>query len=407
MTEIDTAEHDHIARSNVLEPGEWYRELRARCPVFEDTHHDPPFYVLSKHDDVDRAVRQTDLWINRDGPGLAFAAQGVLQSADGDDHRRHRASVTSAFTSPAMRRLEPWIKQVAAGLFGAFSAAGGGDWIELFAKPLPVAAIAEILGVSPDAQEEFAAASAEIVAAFGDGDVRRYQSASAILRAHISSVIDQRLAALNGWDPADGDPPSELLPDDVSGMLAVACRRGELDYQEAVGIGTNLLIGGHETTTNLLALMVFRLAERPELLEQVRADRRLIPAFVEESLRYDSPTQGMFRTTTRETEVGGVKIPAGAKVQLLYAAANRDEDVWADPETFRLDRGDRDLRRHMAFGRGVHLCIGAPLARMEAAVMLSQLLDRFATVELAGDPVLSPPFILRGFTSMPIRWTLL
>jgi cytochrome P450 len=406
MTELDTAVHDHIARSHVLEPGEWYRELRARCPVFEDTHHDPPFFVLSKYDDVDRAVRQTDLWINRDGPGLAFAAQGVLQSADGDDHRRHRASVTPAFTSSAMRRLEPWIKQVAAGLFDAFSAAGGGDWIELFAKPLPVAAIAEILGVSPDAQEEFATASAEIVAAFGDGDVGRYQSASAILRAHISAVIDQRLAALAGWDQADGDPPSEL-PHDVAGMLAVACRRGELDYQEAVGIGTNLLIGGHETTTNLLALMVFRLAERPELLEQVRADRSLIPAFVEESLRYDSPTQGMFRTTTRETEVGGVTIPAGAKVQLLYAAANRDEDVWADTETFRLDRSDRDLRRHMAFGRGVHLCIGAPLARMEAAVMLSQLLDRFATVELAGDPVLSPPFILRGFTSMPIRWTLL
>jgi cytochrome P450 len=406
MAEIDAAEHDHVARSNVLEPGEWYRELRAHCPVLEDTHHDPPFYVLSKYDDIDRAVRQTDLWINREGPGLAFAAQGVLQSADGDDHRRHRASVTPAFTSPAMRRLEPWIQQIAAGLFDGFSDAGGGDWIELLAKPLPVAAIAKILGVSPDAQEEFAAASAEIVAAFGDGDGGRYQAASAILRAHLSAVIDQRLAALDGWDPAAGDPPSEL-PDDVSGMLAVACRRGGLDYQEAVGIGTNLLIGGHETTTNLLALMVFRLADRPELLEQVRADRRLIPAFVEESLRYDSPTQGMFRTTTRETEVGGVKIPAGAKVQLLYASANRDEDVWPDPETFRLDRNDRDLRRHLGFGRGVHLCIGAPLARMEAAVMLSELLDRFATVELAGDPVLSPPFILRGFTSMPIRWTLL
>jgi cytochrome P450 len=406
MTEIDTAEHDHIARSNVLEPGEWYRELRAHCPVLEDTHHDPPFYVLSKHDDIDRAVRQTDLWINRDGPGLAFAAQGVLQSADGDDHRRHRATVTPAFTSPAMRRLEPRIQQIAAGLFDALPAAGGGDWIELLAKPFPAIAIAEILGVSPDVREEFADASAEIVAAFGNGDIGRYQSASAILRAHISAVIDQRLAALDGWDPADGGPPPEL-PDDVSGMLAVACRRGELDYQEAVGIGTNLLIGGHETTTNLLALMVFRLAERPELLEQVRADRRLIPAFVEESLRYDSPTQGMFRTTTRETEVGGVKIPAGAKVQLLYASANRDEDLWADPETFRLDRNDRDLRRHLGFGRGVHLCIGAPLARMEAAVMLSELLDRFATVELAGDPVLSPPFILRGFTSMPIRWTLL
>jgi cytochrome P450 len=402
---VETEAEPHIIRSNVLEPAGWYRSLRAKCPVHKDEGFDPPFYVLSRYSDVDKAVRETELWVNRDGPGLAFAGQGVLQSADGDDHRRHRATVTQAFTSPAMRRLEPRVLEIAAALFDDFAAAGEGDWIALLAKPFPALVIAEILGVSADVREEFAAASAEVVAAFGDGDVARYQAAASILRARISFVLDKRLAVLAGWSPDDGEPAADL-PDDVSTMLAVAHRRGELSYEEMVGIGTNLLIGGHETTTNLLALMVFRLAARPDLLERVRADRSLIETVVEESLRFDSPTQGMFRTNARDTEIGGVEIPAGAKVELLFASANRDEDVWEDPEEFRIDRNPRDLRRHLAFGRGIHLCIGAPLARMEAATMLSQLLDRFATLELAGEPSLTPSFILRGFTRMPIRWTL-
>jgi cytochrome P450 len=397
----------HITRSNGLEPGEWFASLRAGCPVHRDDGYEPPFYVLSKYADIDRAVRETDLWVNRDGPGLAFAGQGVLQSADGDDHRRHRATVTQAFTSPAMRRLAPRVERIATDLFDGFAARGEGDWIELLAKPFPAIVIAEILGVSSDIQDEFAAASADLVASFGDGDVQRYQRASTILRTQIAFVIDSRLAALSDWDPATSqDPEPGLLPDDVSSMLAVAQRRGELAYDETIGIGTNLLVGGHETTTNLLALMVYRLAQDPALLEKVRADRSLIEAMVEESLRFDSPTQGMFRTSTRDTEIDGVEIPAGSKVELLYASANRDEEIWEDPDVFRIDRNARDLRRHMSFGRGIHLCIGAPLARMEAAVMLSELLDRFATVELAGTPGLTAPFILRGFTNMPIRWSL-
>ena len=398
----------HIDRSNVLEPGPWYQTLRAECPVHMDTGYDPPFFVLSKYPDVNRAIRDTDLWVNHDGPGLAFAGQGVLQTADGDDHRRQRAAITDAFTSPAMRRLEPRVTQLVKDLFDRFAPAGEGDWIGLLAKPYPAIVIAEILGVPVASQAEFAAASSEMVAAFGDGDAQRYALASATLRGQIEVVAKARLEALSGWDPASRTGPEPgLVPDDVSTMLAIAHLRGELGYDEMIGINTNLLIGGHETTTNLLALMLYRLAERPELLEKIRSDRSLVEIIVEETLRFDSPTQGMFRTNARDTEVGGVTIPKGSKVQLLYASANRDEDVWEDPENFRIDRDPRDLRRHMGFGRGVHLCIGAPLARMEAAAALTEVLDRFATVELAGTPELTPPFILRGFTTMPIRWTLL
>ena len=401
-------ERHHVTRSNVLEPGAWYQTMRAECPVHRDTGFEPPFFVLSKYHDIVRAVRDTDLWVNRDGPGLAFAGQGVLQTADGDDHRRHRAAITQAFTSRAMRRVAPRVTQIVAELFDQFATECEGDWVELLAKPFPAIVIAEILGVPAGLREKFGAASSEMVAAFGDGDARRYARASGDLRGQIEVVARDRLEMLAGWDPASvADPEPGLIPDDVSAMLAMAHLRGDLSYEEMIGIGTNLLVGGHETTTNLLSLMLYRLAERPELLEMVRADRSLVEIAVEESLRFDCPTQGMFRTNSRDTDVGHVPIPHGSKVQLLYASANRDEDVWDDPEEFRLDRGSRDLRRHMAFGRGIHLCIGAPLARMEGAAVLTEVLDRFATVQLAATPELTSPFILRGFATMPIQWTLL
>lgn len=405
MTDVESqrGEH-HIARSNVLEPAAWYSEMRAKCPVHKDDGFDPPFFVLTKYADIDRAIRDQDLWVNRDGPGLAFAAQGVLQSADGDDHRRHRSAVTPAFTTPAMRRVEPRIRKILTDLFDSFQASGQGDWIRLLAKPFPVRVIAEILAVPADQRDEFVAATGEIVAAFGDGDAARYQAASTELRRHMSDVIHARLDEYDRKS-AEGDVPDDF-GDDVPGLLVMAHRRGELSFEEMVGIETNLLIGGNDTTTNLIALMVYRLASRPDLLEQIRADRSLVSAAVEETLRFDAPTQGMFRTNTSDAVIGDVTIPAGSKVELLFASANRDEDAWTDPETFRIDRDPRELRRHMAFGRGMHLCIGAPLARMEAAMALNELLDRFATVDLDGDPVLSPSFILRGFSEMPIRWTL-
>ena len=150
--------------------------------------------------------------------------------------------------------------------------------------------------------------------------------------------------------------------------------------------------------------MFHRLALQPELLVQLREHPHLIDAAVEEILRYDSPVQGLFRTNAEQCEIGGVTMEPGTKFQLLYASANRDPDVWDDPDEIRFDRDPRQLRTHIAFGWGVHHCIGAALARLEGRLALRRIVAGLESIELIGEPTPSAPFILRGFSSLPVRW---
>jgi cytochrome P450 len=151
--------------------------------------------------------------------------------------------------------------------------------------------------------------------------------------------------------------------------------------------------------------MLYRLIRQPELVDELRDRPDLIPSAVEELLRFDSPVQGLFRTSTRACPVHDVELPAGTRVQALFAAANRDPEVFDDPDTIRLDRFGPGATPHLAFGWGVHHCIGAPLARREGQLALRWMVERFESVELVGDVAVNQPFILRGLTTLPIRWT--
>ena len=148
---------------------------------------------------------------------------------------------------------------------------------------------------------------------------------------------------------------------------------GRLSRTEVRRLGHQLLVAGHETTTSLISLMFFRLAQHPHLLDELHADPELIETAVEEFLRFDSPVQGLFRSNAEQCTVGGVDLPAGSKLQVLFASANRDPDVWDDPDTIRFDRDPKRLRTHLAFGWGVHHCIGASLARLEARLVLERM----------------------------------
>jgi cytochrome P450 len=363
----------------------------------EDTF-DPPFYVVSRHEDVLSMLTDPAQWTNGDGPGVFFQEGGVLGSADDPDHRRQRKVLQDGFRPAAIASLAPRVDIIGRELWDkAFASDGEGDFVTLFAFPFPAIVIAEMLGIRPEDREQFGHWSDDIVNGLGGGDLSLVAIANEGIYGFVDALVAERQEILER-----GETP----PDDLLSVLTVAYRNGDLQYGEVRRLSQQVLVAGHETTASLLSLMLYRLIQQPELVDLLRADPSLIPWAVEEFLRYDSPVQGLFRTNRDECVVHGEKIEADTKVQLLFAAANRDPEVWHDPDDIQLDRFGPGTKPHLAFGWGVHHCIGNVLARREGQLALRWMVETFEKVELIGPVQVNQPFILRGLTTLPIRWTL-
>ena len=395
----------YLSGATDFEPTTAYEHLREQCPLFHVTDHQPPFYVVSRFEDVVSVLKQPTLWENHHGPGVFYQEAGVLGSADNPDHARHRRVLQPAFLPTAIARLEPKVAAVADQLFDEILPLGEGDFIELFAAPFPAMVIGELLGVRPQDQDDFQRWSLTAVSALTGGDVAAYEAAKRSIEDCIEAQVIARGEALDAADLADGeDPLGTAIPADVSSILLLAEREGLLERAETRHLGYQLLVAGHETTTSLLGMMLYRLIERPQVMQRLRDDRSLIPAAVEEALRFDSPVQGLFRTNESPCVVHGESIPERSKVQMLFASANRDPAQFHDPDEFLIDRERREIGRHVAFGWGIHHCIGAPLARLETRIAVEQILDRLDDIELAGAPERNDSFVLHGLTRLPIRW---
>lgn len=387
--------YSHLEHANDFEPSAGHHQLLAHHPLYRQDDHDPPFYVLSRFDDVVAAVKQPALWRNGDGPGIFYQQGGVLGSADDPDHARHRRALRAAFVPTAIATLEPAIGALADEVLDTIVPRGEGDFVELFAFPFPALVIGELLGVRPEDRSHFRDWSVAIVNALGGGDMDAYRIATKAIWDYVDGLVAEREAVQH----AGG-----TLPDDVLTRMMSAQGDGVLTGDEIRRLSHQLLVAGHETTTSLIGLLLYRLIERPELMARLRDDPELIEAAIEEALRFDSPVQGLFRTNASECPVRGETIPAGTKMQLLYAAANRDPERWEAPDEFRIDRPERDLASHLGFGWGIHYCIGAPLARLETRVTFERVLQRMGDIELTGDPQVNETFVLRGFTRLPLRW---
>jgi cytochrome P450 len=317
-----------------------------------------------------------------------------LLTADPPLHTRQRQVVNRLFTPRRVAELEPRIREIAEELVDAFAARGEADLVAAFAVPLPVTVIAEQLGVGTERLADFKRWSDHFVAPIGNDRL----SEEDILEMTRSSVEFTRyfLALLDERRREPRDDFLTLLTDDPEEDVTEASR---LSYI------AQLLGAGNETSTKMIAAGAAILARDRVLAAELREEHERIPAFVEEVVRLSTPVQGLYRTARGDTELGGIPIPAGSHLVVWYAGGNRDPDVFPQPDDVDLDR--ENIRRHIAFGRGRHHCVGAPLGRAEGVVAFETLLERLPSWRIADDlggEVFERSYLLRGHRHLWIRW---
>ncbi|HTW99082.1 MAG TPA: cytochrome P450, partial [Acidimicrobiales bacterium] len=341
--------------------------------------------------------RDVERWSADFGQGPIYVREGGLRS-DPPEHTTYRRLVTGAFSARRVAEMEPFVRAAAEELVDGFASQGSADLCASFATPLPLIVIAQILGVPPERRNEFKQWSDEFMAGQNAADPAVQGRARGKIDAYFSEELDRRRAALAREGRA-------ALPDDVLTSLISA----EIDGKPAsdaqlLPLLLLLLVGGNETTSSLIASLVHRLLGLG-LFEATAADGALAEAAVEESLRIDPPVLGLFRTAKGAQCLHGVEIEPDAKVQGLYAAANRDPLVFEDPDRFRLDRDLAELRRtHLSFGVGIWLCPGAALARLEGRLALEVLGRRLAGLRLAGPSGRVASFMMWGRSTLPVAW---
>jgi cytochrome P450 len=326
---------------------------------------------------------------------------------DPPEHTAFRKLFNRAFTPRTVERLDGDIARIGTELLDAMIDSGEADFYEVYASRLPIIVIATLLGIPTDDLPLFREMCDDLTATYNVPDPQASEPARSRVDAYFQARIDERRRALAdaGIDEPDPEVLGDVLPDDLlSGFVVAEVDGRRLTDREMHLLLLLLLLGGLETSTALLTNLLWRLLELPERWDAVKADASLIDAVIEESLRYDPPVLGLFRTPTREVELHGVTIPRKSKVMMCFASANRDDAKWDDADEFRLDRPSAIGRSHLSFGFGAHFCPGAALARLEARVSLQLLVDRMPELRLAGPTTRIAPFILWGRSSLPIAW---
>ena len=418
-------------------PHAYYAKMREDAPVFEAAAPGTSLHLVTRHADVLEVILDTKTFSSRfDTGGMmpdsdyarrikelyeqegGYEKVGTMLTVDPPDHTRYRRLVSKAFTPRVIAALEPTIREIATGLIDQLLAdtANGEviDFVEAFAVPLPVTVIAKALNVPDDRLADFKRWSDASIAGIGTNislderleaerevieyqhyfaeqlELRRTAPQDDILTNLLNARIDREVDGIDADEHVSEDP---------------------LTMSEMLSIIQQLLVAGNETTTKMLTEMMRLLGENPtewQALKDAAASgdaaelEAKAKAVVEETLRLSTPTQGMFRVVTEDAEVAGVQIPAGSRLVAMFAAANRDPEVFEDPEEFRPGRDG--AMNHLAFGKGIHHCIGAALSRLEGKVAAEELAKRIGAASLSdsNDFGYHPSFMLRGLKKLDV-----
>lgn len=381
-------------------PAEYFAHLRDQCPVAH-SEFPAPFFAVSSYSDVAAMLRNSDIWKSKFGPGLAYHGGGVLVSVDPPKHTTDRLAITKIFKPSAIEEMRNDMTVLVSDVVGRFAAqpSRSADLIAGVAMPIPLTVMCWLLGTPVEDIEKFrqwvlpmAEAVSAVDGRMGDITARAYKEFGEYFWPHI-----QNRAALV---EAGGDAPDDLL----TRLLTVERDGQRLSHQDVMGFCQFLMVAGSATTTLLIGNVMSRIVDDPALMARLIAHPELIENAVEESLRIDSPVHGLFRTNDEPVCMQGVDIPENSKVLALFGSANLDPNAWDNPDEFSIDRDMVQLRKHFAFGVGIHYCLGAPLARMEAQLAVRELLTRLSHLRPNGERELVKAAVLKGYETLPVAW---
>lgn len=386
--------------------------LRSESPVFYSKVIGG--WVLTKHEDVDTVLRNSEVFsskgrvthlLNQLDSGiqprlelLHFHFARGLAHSDAPEHRRLRGLLARAFTPKMIENLRPRIREIATEIIGNLGSEA--DLIDDLLTPLPARVVGELLGSSADDIPDLIRWAHAINGLYEKGG--RISAGNALhaeemlkeMRGFVGKLIEERQTKKK-----QGSLTGE---EDVLSALVMQ-EEDALTEDEMLSTMVSLFVAGHETTTHLLGNGWFAILNRPEWFSNMKKDSTLIPLVVEEIARFDGSVPRSWRLTKHETEIRGVNIPSGQLVLPMLAAANRDEEVFSNPHEFD---PMRDSKKHLAYGKGVHVCLGAPLARIEAQEVISLILQNFKSIDFAVDPTSlnwREDLALRGLVKLPVK----
>ena len=388
----------------IADPYPAFARLRADHPVVYDPATNQ--WLVARFSDVNALLRDRRLGrsyvhvathqeFGRTPPPAweaPFEASQRLQLIDMEppDHTRLRRLVSTAFTPRTVEGLRPRVTELVDGLVSAALERGEFDLLADLIELLPVAVIAELLGIPPADRGLLRPWSADMTLMFeltrSQADERRAVQATVEFSDYLQALVRERRAR----------PRADLL----SELSLVAEAGDHLSEDELIATAILLLNAGHEASVNGAANAWWTLFRHPEALAALRSDPGLVPTAVEELLRFDTPAPMFERWVLEDIELHGITIPRGQELALLFASANRDPDQFASPDNLVLDRAPNP---HLSFGAGIHFCLGAPLARLELGILFRAILERMPALELVSEPAWKPRFVLRGLQALPVR----
>ena len=415
-TELATEDYFRSGRL-IRDPYGYWDDLRSRCPVQQEPHHG--VFMVTGYDEALAVYHDQESFSSVNsviGPFAEFSVPlegddltelieehrsdlpftDQLPSFDPPRHTEHRGLLMRLFTPRRLQENEDEMWRIAAGLIDSFAARGRCEFVGEFASPMAMLVIADLLGVPEDDRGRF---REQLAAPTTSGKAGVDHSPLEFLYDTFRAYIEDRRA----------NPRGDVLTRIAEAKFSDGSTPSVTDVML---LASNLFAAGQETTVRLLAYSLQKLGEDPDLQQRLREDRTAIPNFVEEALRFESPIKGEFRLAKRTVEVGGVTIPAGSTVMVINGAANRDDRKFECPAEFRVDRDE--AREHIAFGHGIHFCLGAALARAEGRITVECMLDRLDDIRISeehhGPPEArkyryAPTYMLRGLSELHLEFT--